>query len=167
MIIGFRTRMTTTFDTLSTLSIDIHSNIISDLDYQIVFRHIRGRNPTGAIVETADFLDPIFDEDFDARFGDRRDPNNPLDPLETVHVLQKGRHEPLRPLTTIILGDVVPDYDKCYTINILTTGERSDFSCNENERNPEDFFCDHTICILDDDGQLRPNRSPVDAHAHF
>ena len=165
MIIGFRTRMTTTFDTLSTLSIHVHSNIISDLDYQIFFRHIRGRNPTDATVETADLLDPTFDEDFDARFGDRRDPNNPLDPLETVRVLQKGRLEPLRPLTTIIFGDVIPDFDKCYTINILTTGERSDFSCNKNDYNqPDDFFCDHTICILDDDGQLRPNR-PVNAHA--
>ena len=113
MIIGFRTRMTTTFDTLSTLSIDVHSKIISDLDYQIFFRHIRGRNFDGATVtvETADFLDPIFDEDFNARFGDRRNPNNPLDPLETVCVLQKGRLEPLRPLTTIIFGDVLPDYD--------------------------------------------------------
>ena len=54
----------------------------------------------------------------------------------------------------------------CYTINILTTGERSDFSCNEVSDDPDDFFCDHTVCILDNDGQLRTNR-PVDAHAHF
>ena len=158
--------MTTAFDTSSTLSIDVHSNIISDLDYQIFFRHIRRRNPTGATVETADLLDPIFDEDFDARFGDRRDPNNPLDPLETVRVLQKGRLEPQRPLAIIMFGDVRPELNECFTINILTTGERTDFSCNDNADNPDDFFCDHTICILDDDGQLGSNR-PVDAHAHF
>ena len=146
--------MTNTFDTSSTLSIDVHSNIISDLDYQIFFRHIRGRNPTGAIVETADLIGPIFDEDFDARFGDRRDPNNPLDPLETTIVLEKGHLVPSRPLTTIIFGDVRPESNECFTINILTTGERTDFSCNDNSNNPNDFFCDHTICILDDDGQL-------------
>ena len=146
--------MTTISETLSTLSIGVHSRITSELDYDIIFRHIQGRDINVATVETADLIDPIFDSNFDARFGDRRDPNNSLDILETVLVLEKGHLAPQIPLVTTIFLDLRPEADECYTINILTTDTAGDvtFMCNENQNNPDDFFCDHTICILDEDG---------------
>ena len=153
MIIGFRTDMTIRSETLAEFSIDVHSMITSEVEYTIGFRHIR----VGAVatVETSDILDPIFDEDFDATFGDRSNPNNPLDFLETTRVLQVGRLEPVRPLRTTIISDVRPEGNESYTINILTTdmnGESVNFMCNENANNPDDFFCDHTVYILDNDG---------------
>ena len=146
--------MTTISETLRTFSIGVHSKISSELDYDIIFRHIQGRNFNDATVETADLIDPIFHSNFDARFGDRRDPNNPLDILETALVLEKGHRVPRIPLVTTIFPDVRPEVNECYTINILTTDTAGDviFMCNENEDNPDDFFCDHTICILDHDG---------------
>ena len=147
--------MSTTIETLSTFSIDVHSRITSEVEYTIGFRHIQ----VGAVatVETGDFLDPIFDTDFDATFGDRPNPNDAGDPLETSRILQVGRLEPLRPLRTVIFPDIRLEEDECYIISIFiidteTGGGRVNYDCNENANNPEDFFCDHTICILNDDG---------------
>ena len=140
--------MTTRVEALERFSIDVHSMIISELDYEIGFRHIPYRDLTRATVETADILDPIFDSNFDAQFGDRRDPNNPLDPLETTIVLEKGRFVPSRPLLTTIFPDVCPELTECYTISILLFSRFVDCGYP----NPEDFFCHHTVCILDNDG---------------
>ena len=144
--------MTTKNETLERFLIEIHSKIISELDYEINFRHIQGNNPTDATAETEVVSHPMFHPNPDVYFGDRADPNNPLDPLEANRTIEKDGFEPYRPLFTTILSDVRIELDECFTINILTTGERTDFSCNEDEDNPEDFFCDHTICILNDDG---------------
>ena len=157
MIIGFRTDITTTNETFGTFSIDVHSMIISEVEYEIGFRHIRREGINIVTVETDNLFDPIFDSDFDATFGYRPNPNNPYDPLETTRTLQVGRLEPLRPLRTTIFPDVRPEGDECYTINIflvdtVTGGGRVTYECNENGYNPDDFFCDHTVCILDNDG---------------
>ena len=155
MIIGFRTNQTTTNEIVGVFVIDVHSMITSEVEYTIGFRHIR----VGAVatVETNDFFDPIFDTHFDATFGDRPNPNNARDPLETTRILQVGRLEPHVQLTTIIFSDVRDEEDECYTINIfildtVTGSGRVNYDCNENANNPADFFCDHTVCILDDDG---------------
>ena len=152
MIIGFRTHMTTINETSGILNIDVHSNITSEVEYTIGFLHIR--EGAGATVETDDIFDPIFDTDFDARFGDRPNPNNEDNRLETTRILQVGRLEPLSPLTTTIFNDIRPEGDECYIINIfiintVTGGGRFNYDCNDNEDN---FFCYHAVCILDDDG---------------
>ena len=155
MVIGFRTDRTIRNEALFVFSIDIHSRITSEVEYTIGFRHIRQEAINIATVETGDLSDPIFDEDFDAKFGDRTDPNNPLDFLEKTRVLQVGRLEPQRSLRTIIFPDVRPEGNESYTINILTAdidGDSVSFMCNENEDNPDDFFCDHTVYIVDNDG---------------
>ena len=155
MIIGFRTDITTTNETLGIFPIDVHSKITSEVEYTIGFRHIR--QGAVATVETIEIFDPIFDVDFDARFGNRPNPNNEGDPLETTRILQVGHLEPLRPLWSTIFHDVRPEEDECYTINIFiinteTSGGRVNYECNANKNNPDDFFCDHTVCILDNDG---------------
>ena len=147
--------MTTIFETLALFNIDVHSKITSEVEFTIGFRHIR--QGAVATVETDDISDPIFDTDFDAKFGDRPNPNNPGDPLEKFHILQVGRLEPMRPLTTIIFPDVRPEGNESYRISIFVIdtaigGGRVNYDCNENEDNPDDFFCDHTVYILDDDG---------------
>ena len=143
--------MTTKNETLGIFPIGVHSKIISELDYEIVFRHIQGNSPTDATVEAENFLVPIFDTS-DVLFGYRANPNNILDPLETVRLLEKGNLEPYRSLTVTIFSDVRVEPDECFTINILTTGEHTDYSCNEDKDNPDDFFCNHILCILNDDG---------------
>ena len=147
--------MTRKVEAFGTFNIDVHSKITSEVEYTIGFRHIR--QGAVATVETDDLSDPIFDTDFDARFGDRPNPNNAEDPLETTRILVVGHLVPLRQLRTTIFPDLRKEEDECYIINIfiidtVTGAGRVNYECNENEDNPEDFFCDHTICILDDDG---------------
>ena len=157
MVIGFRTAMTTVNETLGSIIIDVHSRITSEVEYTIGFRHIRQRAEGIATVETE--AGPIFNTDYDARFGHRPNPNNPSDPLETTHILNVGTDELgiYRELRTTIFPDVHPEEDECYVINIflidtVTGGGRANYKCNDNTNNPDDFFCDHTVCILDDDG---------------
>ena len=159
MIIGFNTSKTTTNETLGTVTIEVHSRIKSELDYEIGFRLSLPTDGHSATVETGDFIDPTFNplSDIDARFGDRANPNNRLDPLETSRQLEKGRLLPRSPLVTTIFSDLRPEEDECYIIGILIIdtlvgGGRINYACNENEDNPADFFCEHTVCILDNDG---------------
>ena len=147
--------MTMKNETLGTFALDVHSKMISEFDYVIGFRLIQGNNPTDATVETTDSNDPIFNGNFDALFGDRANPNNQLDLLETERILEKGHHELLNPLFINIIPDMRSEPDECFTINIFnadTDGDGTNFMCNKNDDNPEDFFCDHTLCILNDDG---------------
>ena len=147
--------MTIRSEMLAVFRIDIHSKITSEVKYTIGFRHIR--QGAVATVETDDFIDPIFDLDFDARFGDRSNPNSEGDPLETTRILQVGHLEPVRPLRTTIFPDVRPEGNETYIISVFvidteTGGGRVNYDCNDNANNPDDFFCDHTVFILDDDG---------------
>ena len=147
--------MTIRSEMLAVFRIDIHSKITSEVEYTIGFRHIR--QGAVATVETDDFIDPIFDLDFDARFGDRPNPNSEGDPLETTRILQVGLLEPMRPLRTTIFPDVRPEGNETYIISVFvidteTGGGRVNYDCNDNANNPDDFFCDHTVFILDDDG---------------
>ena len=155
MIIGFRNRTTITNEIFGPITIEVHSKITSEVEYTIGFRHIR--QGAVATVETGDGADPIFDSDFDAIFGARPNPENAGDPLETTRILQVGRLEPQRPLLTTIFPDVRPEGNETYTISVfvidtVTGGGRVNYDCNDNRNNPDDFFCDHTIYILDDDG---------------
>ena len=152
MIIGFKYRNKIIIERFEILDIAVHSKIISELEYEIGFRHAQGRNPIEATVETGSSADPTFNADFDARFGDRPDPNNPFNRLEAFRILQKGHLEPLAPLRAVIYSDFRPEGDECFTITIFTRDTGRDFMCNEDQDNPDDFFCDHTICILNDDG---------------
>ena len=157
MIIGFSSDMTIRKEELGTFSIEVHSNRVSEVEYTIGFRHIRREANDIATVETDDFIDPIFDLDFDARFGDRSNPENAGDLLETTRILQVGRLEPVRPLRTTIFSDLHPEGNETYIISVFvidteTGGGRVNYECNENEDNPDDFFCDHTVYILDNDG---------------
>ena len=149
--------MTRRDETLGEFDIEVHAKITSEVEYTIGFRHIRREAINIATVETLNFIDPVFDTDFDARFGERPNPNNEDDPLEITRILQVGRLEPLRSLVTTIFPDVRPEGNESYTINIFvidteTGGGRVNYECNENEDNPDDFFCDHTVYIIDDDG---------------
>ena len=146
--------MTTINETFGTITIDVHSRITSEVQYEIGFRHI---GVGAATVETGDLSNPKFDNNFDAIFGDRPNPSNARDPLETTRLLQVGHLEPLTSLTTTIFHDLRPEEDECYVINIFTintetSGGRVNYECNANKNNPDDFFCDHTVCILDNDG---------------
>ena len=121
----------------------------SERSHTIVFRYQESSNT--AIVETFTIQNnPLYD----ALFGNRTD-NVPLgDPIQVIEILNPGI-DVIPSLMTKIRNDFRPEDQECYTISIMTPdieGVRESFTCNEDDSNSTEFFCDHTICIMDDDG---------------
>ena len=146
MIIGFRTRITILNEILGNFPIEVHSKIKSEVEYTIDFIY---RELNATVVSEAE----IGTLNHDARFG-RRQPIT--EDLVTDRILERGRNTSQTPLTTLIVPDVIPEGTECFIINIdirdTDPGEgRDNFECND-ASDAEDFFCDNTVCILDNDG---------------
>ena len=157
MIIGFTERIRTVresdadegFD-LFQLVINVSSVRTAEREHPMLFRLLE--SSTNATVE------PLIAESniFDALFGLRA---NPDDPLEEIRDLPPGeRTIPNNQLlVTTIRNDLVPEDLECYSIGILpidVPGRRELFTCNEDSAMEDNYFCDHTICIIDNDGEV-------------
>ena len=149
MIIGFTERIRTIheydaaegFD-LFQLVINVSSVRTSEREHPMLFRLLEASS--NATVE------PLIAESniFDANFGVRA---NPDDPLEETRDLPPG--ERTRLLLTTIRNDLVPEDLECYSIGIFPVdvpGRRELFTCNEDSVMADNYFCEHTICIIDD-----------------
>ena len=151
MIIGFTQRRQTVSESDAppgfnmSLFLGVNSSRISELTYEVMFRVLETGNAT---VEAFNLQ---FQPRFDALFGTTEAANNPI---EDSRVLRAGTQE-LSVIETLIVNDFTPeDPIKCYEIRILSLDiiTRILFTCNEDDADPVDFFCIHTICIKDDDG---------------
>ena len=153
MIIGFTQRSQTVSEgdvlpgvDFTTRLIDVATERTSERRHIIVFRYLENRST--AIVQS--FFTQRPDPFFDAHFS-----NVDSDPFEEIFFLEPGRSSiPSR--FTDIRNDFRPEEDECFTIGIFATdigSRRESFSCND-EPDATNYFCDHTICILDDDGRL-------------
>ena len=103
-----------------------------------------------AIVEP---LGSLSIRQFDALFGSR---GSSTDPIEETFILLPGE-DTLPLLTAQIINDFVPETDECFTIRILPVdvmGRRELFTCNEDNTGATSFFCEHTVCITNDDGNI-------------
>ena len=157
MIIGFTERIRTVreydaaegFD-LFQLVINVSSVRTAEREHPMLFRLLEAS--TNATVG------PLIAESniFDANFGLGEYPD---DPLEETRDLPPG--ECTLPnnqlLLTIIRNDLVPEDLECYSIGILpfdVPGRRELFTCNEDSVMADNYFCEHTICIIDDDGEV-------------
>ena len=146
MIIGFRNRITILNETLGTFPIKVHSKIRSEVEYTIDFIY---RELNATVVSEAE----IGAINHDARFGRRQEIT---EDLVTDRILERDRNTPRTDLSVLIVPDVLPEGTECFIINIdirdTDPGEgRDNFECND-ASDAEDFFCDNTVCILDNDG---------------
>ena len=107
-------------------------------DYTIVFEHIEFGS--AAIVESGISVHPGFDALFGTRFGGR---------LQVTRLLRSGETQ-IAPLSVSLRNDFVPEEVECFAIRIFISGG-TQFMCN-NEDTASNFFCTHTICIEDDEG---------------
>ena len=155
MIIGFAQRHQNVPENASHLmdqfpvAINISVPMISERIHKIMFHYHESINT--ARVGTLTQQDDL---DYDAFFGTRQ--NTKGDSIVDIMILNSG-NDTIPSLRTLVQNDIRPEEQECYTINIITTdieGVRELFTCNEDESNLTDFFCDHTICIDDDDGQF-------------
>ena len=153
MIIGFTSRSQTVSEgdapfgsDFNTLSIGVATERTSERHHTIVFRHLESRS-TAIVQSNVIQRDPLFD----AIFG-----NEDNDPLEERFILRPGR-DVIPSRVTSVRNDFRIENDECYTIGIFNTNIDSGpggfelFSCND-EEDATEYFCDHTICITNDDG---------------
>ena len=129
------------------LSINVSTPRASERNHTVVFWYL-GSSSTAIVVPVNEPEDPLYD----AKFGCRKIGDHPI---EVTHILYPGKRT--LSLTTTIRNDNRPEDQECYTISIYIselTLRVPPFRCNDDYRNPTEFFCDHTICIIDDDGQL-------------
>ena len=156
MIIGFAERYVYINESSSIegeeifrISINVTSQITSEQVHMVQFRLQEGT--TNATIET----DPpsSFDSrEYDARFGKRAAPNEPIIDERDV---EAGSQRLITELTTAVRDDFRSEGLECFTIRILSPDlitSREIFRCYEDGQNAKNFFCFQTICIIDNDG---------------
>ena len=110
-------------------------------NYRIVFEHLDYLS--NATVDAIGYLEST---DYDAIFGSRTCPGCPL----RVYKYLMSRASQISPLSVFIADDFVPEGLECFTLRLYIEGAVP-FTCN-NDLTATDFFCTHTICIEDFDG---------------
>ena len=155
MVIGFEERYVTVsesdgpegFDQFI-IPINITSNITSEQEYRVQFRIQQGISVDPGVAKVG--ADPPNATDLDALFG-----------TENNNVLRDSRVLPANStkilISATIINDFVPEGEECFTIRIGTTdtpGLRTVFNCSLDDKLSDNFFCQLTICIEDDDGKI-------------
>ena len=152
MVIGFTERMQTVSEGLFPgvdefpLEINVATLRVSEREHRMLYRVLS--SGTARVMSFA-FFDNL---DFDARFGGVQ-----ADPIEQEDHLLPGRNT-TGPLQTAIRNDLVVEDEECYSIRLSPIdipGLRELFMCDVVDTSstpPMSFFCEHTICIEDDDG---------------
>ena len=159
MIIGFTERQRTVSEGIVPqgddefrLTYDVAAMRISERDHLMTFRLLEDIS-TATVNTRQELQDAYFLLINDAVFGQERVRN---DPIEVSLILPLGRTTLLQELPTFIRGDFVPEDDECYTVRVFADnvpGVRQFFSCNS-EANATNYFCEHEICIKNDDGKV-------------
>ena len=124
----------------------------SERDHLMIFRLLESsRTATVNTRQELGNIDVLHNND--AVFGQIRGKNNPIE----VHLsLPLGRTTLPDELPTFIRGDFAQEDDECYTVRVFAydvPGVRQLFTCNS-EANATNYFCEHEICIIDDDGKV-------------
>ena len=137
------------------LQIDVSTLRESERLHRMLYRVLSSGTAT---VVSLDFRDNL---DYDARFGT----------VQADPIVQRDQLLPLRdfitPLPTAIRNDFIPEDEECYSIQISPIdipGLRELFMCDFADTSvipPRSFFCEHTICIEDDDSKLHTCESIV------
>ena len=153
MIIGFTERIRTVSEgqvpgvDLFQLEINLASARTAEREHPMIFR--LQEPSTNATIEPLIASSPVFD----ATFGLRE---NPDDPIEETRDLDPGSRTVQPLLLTAVRNDLIPEETECFTIRVLPVdvpGRRDLFTCNEDGAGADNYFCEHTICIEDDDGE--------------
>ena len=153
MIIGFTERAQNVSETyaqgVDLLQLPIHVATVrtAQREHPMVFR-VQDFMRT-AIVEP---LTSQENPDFDATFGSR-DPTDGI--IRSIYILQY-RVSTIPPLVAFIRDDFNTEQEECFTLRIFPVDVRDRrelFTCNEDNSGTESYFCEHTVCIEDDDGE--------------
>ena len=151
MLIGFTQRVRTVSESdvkgeeLFPINIDVATLRPADREYKIIFRLLSGGT---AIVKPGN---NVQDVSFDTLFGIKVEPNGPIQEEFDL----EPQVATIPPLPVEIRDDLRPEDEECFTIRIFPVdvpGRHELFDCNEDDSDATNYFCETTICILDNDG---------------
>ena len=153
MIIGFTQRtqrvsesMALPGDVFFPLPIHVATLRTAEREYPMYFR-VQGASSSAIVEPIGAVVDPLYD----ATFGTREREDGPIAVFFNLEALE----DTIPPLITFIRNDLRPEYEECFTIRILPVdipGNQVLFSCYDDYYGEDNYFCEHTICIMDDDG---------------
>ena len=156
MVIGFTQRRQTVAESdvlegedFIDFEIPVATLITAEREHPMDFRLQSGGT---AIVEPRDDRTNLL---LDAVFGSRA--KVPTDPIEDFFILLPPPNDMLPPLIAEVRNDLRPEDEECFTIRIFPVdvpGRRELFVCYEDDDEQDNFFCETTICIEDDDGRI-------------
>ena len=139
----------------------------SERDHLMTFRLLESRS-TATVNTRGELRDPDILRNNDAVFGDMREVGGPIDVSLSLS-LPPGSITFREDLQTFIRDDFRAEEEECYTvIGVFTDDVPRYFSCNS-EADATNYFCEHEICIIDNDGKFTTywscdfNRASVDA----
>ena len=148
MVIGFAKRTQTVSEShvpansdRFDIPLDVHAMIISEKEFMVDFVLLRGN----AVVQATNLVleppDALFGISSGACLTDTRK-------LVSVSSILQA------PLSATIIDDFIPEDEEFFEIGIVipNSGDRDNFACRGDDY--DGFFCRHTVCIVDDDGQL-------------
>ena len=124
------------------ITVNVPTNRISEINYNVYFRY--------QDVTSSAKVEPLSsnDSEYDALFGERLDSNKPIEELQEI---EAGRTS--TSIQLLIFNDLIPEEEECFTLRIVPANSpRNRPECNEHG---DSFFCEHTICIIDDDGKYK------------
>ena len=158
MIIGFTERSRTVSESMAPPGADTFPLLIplvtlrrAERDHPMNFRlQSRAVSSTTAIVEP---IGEVVNVLYDATFGLRDNIGGPINEFFVLEALEGT----IPSLITSIRDDLRPEDEECFTIRVLPVdvpGRRERFTCNEDDSGADNYFCEHTICIMDDDGRF-------------
>ena len=154
MVIGFTQRIQTVCedealpgDDFFSIEIGVATLRTAEREHPMVFRLQSGGT---AIVEPVGSLEnPLLD----AVFGTRDDDDAPIQ----VEFDLERLVDVIPPLPVDIRNDLKAEDEECFKIRVFPVdvpGRRELFDCKEDEDGADNFFCETTICICDDDGMF-------------
>ena len=146
MFIGFTERKQTVSEgeaqpeEFISITVNVSIDRISEIDYNVFFRY--------QDVTSSAIVEPLSSNDveYDALFGERLDSDEPIQELQEI---EAGRTS--TSIQLLIFNDLIPEEEECFTLRIIPADSLHP-ECNEHG---DSFFCEHTICITDDDGKYK------------
>ena len=156
MIIGFTQRtqrvsesMAQLGDVFFPLPIHVATLRTAEREYPMYFR-VQGASSSAIVEPIGAVVDPLYD----ATFGTR---DTIRDPIKVFFVLE-ALQDTIPPRTAFIRNDFRPEDQECFTICIfpgdVPDGRHYFLDCNGDDYGADNYFCEHTICIEDDDGRF-------------
>ena len=152
MVIGFTQRVRTVSESdvpeggeLLSIDINVATQRLAEREHPMVFIVQSGGT---AIVEPMNDIQTLL---YDALFGIRVEPDAPIQEEFDLERLTAT----IPSLPALLRDEFRPEDEECFTIRIFpidVPGRRQLFDCNEDDLMAINFFCETTICILDNDG---------------